>query len=66
MTKSIDFSNGERGRFHRADAKLNLPIYLDDEVLTFVQRIAARQKTDLSVVVNELLRADKRVVDAAR
>jgi hypothetical protein len=66
MTKDIDFSKGERGKFFRTDAKLNLPVYLDDEVLAFVQHIATKQKTDLSSVVNQLLLADKRLVESAR
>ncbi len=58
MKKEYDFSKGERGKFFRPNAKLNLPVYLDAEVLAFVQRIAKRRKTDLSSVVNQLLRGD--------
>jgi len=58
MKKEYDFSNGERGKFFRPRLKLNLPVYLDEEVLAFVQRIATRRKTDTSTVVNELLRGD--------
>jgi len=58
MKKEYDFSKGERGKFFRPNAKLNLPVYLDAEVLAFVQRIAKRRKTDLSSVVNQLLRSD--------
>ncbi|MBM3323827.1 hypothetical protein FJY69_10175 [candidate division WOR-3 bacterium] len=58
MKKEYDFSKGERGKFHRPGLKLNLPVYLDDEVLDFVQRIARRRKTDVSTVVNRLLRSE--------
>jgi cytidylate kinase len=58
MKKQYDFSKGERGKFFRPNARLNLPVYLDAEVLAFVQRIAKRRKTDLSSVVNQLLRGD--------
>ncbi len=58
MKKEYDFSKGERGKFFRPNAKLNLPVYVDAEVLAFVQRIAKRRKTDLSSVVNQLLRGD--------
>jgi hypothetical protein len=37
MRKEYDFSKGERGKFFRQDAKLNIPIYLDEEVLSFVE-----------------------------
>jgi hypothetical protein len=58
MKRYRDFSHAERGKFYRPDAKLNLPVYLDEEVLAFVQRIAEKREVDLSAVVNQLLRAD--------
>jgi len=58
MKKEYDFSKGERGKFYRPDVKLNLPVYLEEEVLAFVQCIARRRKADLSSVVNQLLRSD--------
>ena len=48
MKKEYDFSKGERGEFFQPKLKLNLPVYLDEEVLSFVQCIAERQKTDPS------------------
>ena len=58
MRDEYDFSKGKRGKFYRPDAKLNLPIYLEDEVLAFVERIAQKKGTDMSSVVNQLLRGD--------
>ena len=58
MKREYDFSKGERGKFYRPGMKLNLPVYLDEEVLAFVKQIAKRRKTDLSSVVNQLLRSD--------
>ena len=66
MKKEYDFSKGERGKFYRPGVKLNLPVYLDEEVLAFVQRIAKKRKTDLSAVVNELLRSDMRLAENIR
>jgi len=66
MKKEYDFSKGERGKFYHPNAKLNLPVYLDEEVLAFVQRIARRRKTDLSSVVNQLLRSDMQVAEVLR
>jgi hypothetical protein len=66
MRKEYDFSKGERGKFYRPNAKLNLPVYLDEEVLAFVQRIAKRRKTDLSSVVNQLLRSDMHVAEVIK
>jgi len=66
MKKEYDFSKGERGKFYRRGATLNLPVYLDGEVLAFVQRIAKKRGTDLSAVVNQLLRTDMQLVDSAK
>jgi hypothetical protein len=58
MRDEYDFSKGERGKFYRPDAKLNLPIYLDDEVMAFVEKMAQKKGTDMSSIVNKLLRGD--------
>jgi len=39
-TPQYDFSKGERGKFFREGAKLNLPVYLDDEVRAYFQERA--------------------------
>jgi len=64
MRKEYDFSEGKRGKFFRADIKLNLPIYLDDDVTAFVEKIAKKKGTDRSLVVNELLKGDMRIAEA--
>ena len=58
MREEYFFSKAERGKFYRPDARFNLPVYLDEEVQTFVQAIAEKRRTDLSMVVNQLLRGD--------
>ena len=60
MKKEYDFSKGTRGKFYNAEAQLSLPVYLDSEVQRFVERIAEDQDSDISHVVNQLLRADMR------
>ncbi|MCX6356212.1 MAG: hypothetical protein NTZ78_15130 [Candidatus Aureabacteria bacterium] len=64
MKKEYDFSKGQRGKFYRANAKFNLPVYLDRENLSFVQRIAERKDSDLSSVVNDLIKSDRRLAEA--
>jgi hypothetical protein len=32
MKKEYDFSKGERGKFYRSGAKLNLPVYLEPDL----------------------------------
>jgi hypothetical protein len=58
MRNNYDFSKAERGKFYRPDIKLNLPIYLDDEVMAFVERLAEKKGADTSSIVNKLLRGD--------
>jgi hypothetical protein len=64
MRKEYDFSKGERGKFYRPDMKLNIPIYLDEEVSAFVEKIASKRRIDRSLVVNELLRGDIKIAEA--
>ena len=61
MKKQYDFSQGERGKFYRPDAELKIPVYLDAENLSFVERIAQKKNKNISTVVNELIRSDKQL-----
>jgi hypothetical protein len=63
MRKEYDFSKGQRGKFYRPDTKLNIPIYLDEEVSTFVEKIASKRGIDRSSVVNDLLRGDIKIAE---
>ena len=63
MRRQYDFSKGVRGKFYRPGVRLSLLVYLDDEAIAFVQRIARKKKTDLSSVVNELILSDKRLAE---
>jgi hypothetical protein len=64
MRKEYDFSKGQRGKFCRLGMKLNIPIYLDEEVSAFVEKIASKRGIDRSSVVNELLRGDIKLAEA--
>ncbi len=66
MRDQYDFSKGERGKFYHPDAKLNIPIYLDKEVLAFVEEIARKRQCDIADVVNELLRGDMQLAKAMK
>lgn len=38
--KEYDFSKGIRGKFYNTDAEFNMPIYLEPEIVEFVQKMA--------------------------
>lgn len=66
MKKEYDFSKGERGRFYSPDAKLNIPIYLDEEVIAFIENIANKKGTDFSSVANQILRSNMQLVEVIK
>ncbi|RLP53100.1 MAG: hypothetical protein D6160_17535 [Ketobacter sp.] len=66
MPAEIDFSKGERGKFHRAGAKLNMPIYLDAEVQDVLAEISTAKGQELSTLVNELLKKGIELIQMAR
>ena len=43
LPPEIDFSGGTRGKFHRPNARLDLPLYLDTEVQAALVAHAARR-----------------------
>lgn len=66
MKKEYDFSKGVRGKFFRPNAKFNIPVYLDSKVQQYVERIAERKRTDVSVVVNRMLRSEMELIEATK
>jgi hypothetical protein len=62
MKKEYDFSKGERGKFYRSNVRLNLPVYLDDDVAALVQATAERKKVDVQTIVNQFLRSNKELI----
>jgi len=64
MKKEYDFSKGTRGKFYRKNVRLNLPIYLDNDVAEFVRKYAKRKKVDSQTIVNKLLRSNKEIIQA--
>ena len=64
MRKEYDFSKGERGKFYKAKARLNISIYLDSDVQKFIEHIARNRKSDISSVVNQLLKSDIKIAQA--
>ena len=66
MRDQYDFSQGQRGKFYREGAKLHLPVYLDAEVEAYLSARAKARGVDVGQLVNELLRKDIELIEAAR
>ena len=62
MKREYDFSKGERGKFYRPNVRLNLPVYLDDDIVALVQVTAERKKVDAQTIVNQFLRSNKELI----
>jgi hypothetical protein len=66
MKSEYDFSQGQRGKFFRKDAALDLPVYLDAEVRDYLTARAKAKGIDLGKLVNELLRRDIDLIEIAK
>lgn len=66
MPAEIDFSGAVRGKFHRPETRLNLPVYLDAEVQNYLAAIAARKGIALSELANELLKREIAILEAVK
>lgn len=66
MKQEYDFSKGERGKFFRENARLNLPIYLDEEVQSYLQERARSKGVEVARLVNEMLRQDIKLIEAVK
>ena len=64
MKNEYDFSQGECGKFFNENVKMNLPVYLDDDTMSFVKDIAHKRKTGVSTIVNTISRSDKPLSEA--
>ena len=62
----IDFSGGTRGKFHRPDLRLNLPVYLDADVQAYLAALATRKGVDLSDLANDLLKTDITILETCK
>jgi hypothetical protein len=65
MKDEYDFSKAERGRFFRKNAALAPPVHLDPEVLAFLTTRAMARGIPLNDLVNELLKKDIELIEAA-
>lgn len=64
MRDEYDFSDAQRGRFHRPDAVLTPPVHLAPEVLAFFTARARERGVSLSKLVNAVLKKDIELIEA--
>ena len=66
MREEYDFSKAERGKFYSPNTQLNLPVYLEAEVLDYLSVKAKAKGVDLSQMVNDLLKKDIDLIEVIR
>ena len=66
MRDDYDFSKGERGKFFNPNAKKNLPIYLEAEVLDYFIVQAKAKGVPLDTMVNDLLKKDIALIEGVK
>ena len=63
MKDEYDFSKSERGKFYNANAQLNIPIYLDPDVLQYFSEKAKAKGVEVNTMVNDLLKKDIALIE---
>jgi hypothetical protein len=65
MKSEYSFEKGERGKFHRPGATLQIPVYLEPEVLAFLSAKAEKKGVEIDRIVNDLLKRDIGIIETA-
>jgi hypothetical protein len=66
MKKQYDFSEAERGKFFRSNAKFELPVYLEKDVRDYLTECARAKGVDVNKLINDLLKRDIALIEAAK
>lgn len=66
MPSEIDFSQSTRGKFFKHGAALLLPVYLEAQVQAYLADRAKARGIEVAQLVNELLKKDIELIEAAR
>ena len=66
MPTEVDFTGATRGKFYRPNLRLNLPVYLDADVLDYLNVIAAKKGMPLSQLANDLLKREIGIIEAVK
>lgn len=65
MNDEYDFSNAVRGKFYKPNLRLIPPVRLEPQVLDFLARRAEAKGTTVNALLNQLLRKDIELIEAA-
>jgi len=63
MKRQYDFSKGVRGKFHRPNLRLNIPVYLEPKLQKSVETIARRKGQEISTVVGHIIRKEVALIE---
>ena len=66
MKDEYDFSNVPRGKFYRPGATLELPVYLEPAIRSYLDARANAKGIGVNELVNELLRRDIDLIETAK
>ena len=66
MKAEYDFSKAVRARFYHPGATLSLPVYLESDVNEFLTKVAEEKHMDVQDLVNDLLRANIKLIESVR
>jgi hypothetical protein len=66
MKKNYDYSKAVQGKLHRPAKQLQIPIYLDDDVRRKLVGKDKRATTDLTKIVNAILRSQINLAEMLR
>ena len=66
MPSEIDFTDGTRGKFYHPEATLNLPIYLEADVLSYLAEVAAKKGLPVSELANDLLKREIAIIESIK
>ncbi len=64
MKKEYDFINAKQGKFYITPENMELPIYLESDILKYLKEKLLNQKNkSIQILVNELLRKDIDIIN---
>lgn len=58
MKKEYDFSKGVRGKFYCPPEQMEIPIYIDKNLLKYYEEVALKKHVDLGTIVNTVLKKE--------